>query len=225
MQASDPPTRSPSLLAPSRRFQRFPPLTHPTYSPLPACIHPLNPYKALHCEMPRRWVCYRVKFELLDKIESISDTRIVATKSVSMAEEYLADHFPSFPVLPGVMMLEALTQAAGWLMHHRSKFAKTFAVLKEARQLRYGTFLAPGNTLRVEVDFVKETPTGATFKAAGTVNGEQALTGRLEIAYFNLVEKDPDAAHLDKQLSAHTLSRWQVLTDRSLEVPAASLTL
>jgi 3-hydroxyacyl-[acyl-carrier-protein] dehydratase len=168
---------------------------------------------------------FTVKFELLDKIESISDTRIVATKSVSMAEEYLADHFPSFPVLPGVMMLEALTQAAGWLMHHRTKFAKSFAVLKEAKQLRYGTFLAPGNTLRVEVDFVKETPTGATFKAAGTVNGEQALTGRLEIAYFNLVEKDPEAGHLDVQLAEHTQSRWKVLTDRSLQATAPSLPL
>ena len=36
-------------------------------------------------------------------------------KYVSLAEEYLADHFPTFPVLPGVMMLESATQAAGWL--------------------------------------------------------------------------------------------------------------
>ena len=54
-----------------------------------------------------------MKFNLLDKIESISDARIVAVKHVSLAAEYLADHFPRFPVLPGVMMLEALTQAAG----------------------------------------------------------------------------------------------------------------
>jgi 3-hydroxyacyl-[acyl-carrier-protein] dehydratase len=166
-----------------------------------------------------------VKFELLDKIESISDSRIVAMKSVSLAEEYLADHFPSFPVLPGVMMLEALTQAAGWLMHHRTKFGKSFAVLKEAKQLRYGTFLAPGNTLRVEVEFVKATPAGASFKAAGTVNGEQALTGRLEIAYFNLAEKDAEAGHLDQQLARHTLARWKVLTERSASVVTESLSI
>ena len=57
-----------------------------------------------------------MKFNLIDKIESISDDRIVASKQVSLAEEYLADHFPTFPVLPGVLMLEALTQAAGWLL-------------------------------------------------------------------------------------------------------------
>jgi hypothetical protein len=63
---------------------------------------------------------------------------------VSLAEEYLADHFPTFPVLPGVMMLEAITQAAAWLLHRRSDFAKSMAVLKEARNVKYGTFVAPG---------------------------------------------------------------------------------
>ena len=73
-----------------------------------------------------------MKFNLIDKIEHLSDDRIVAVKQVSLAEEYLADHFPTFPVLPGVMMLEAITQAAGWLLHHRTNFSKSMAVLKEA---------------------------------------------------------------------------------------------
>src|SRR6201999_1214263 len=104
---------------------------------------------------------------LIDKIESLTDEKIVAVKYVSLAEEYLADHFPTFPVLPGVMMLEALTQAAGWLLNRRSNFAKSIAVLKEARNVKYGNFVAPGNSLRVEVDFFKPTDTGAIFKAAG----------------------------------------------------------
>ena len=70
-----------------------------------------------------------MKFNLIDKIQRLEPNRIVASKSVSLAEEYLADHFPKFPVLPGVMMLEALTQAAGWLMHHRENFAKSVVVL------------------------------------------------------------------------------------------------
>ena len=112
-----------------------------------------------------------MKFNLIDKIESVSDTRLVGVKYVSLAEEYLADHFPTFPVLPGVMMLEALTQAAGWLLHRRTNFAKSFAVLKEARNVKYGNFVAPGNYLRVEVELLKETDAGAAFKATGTVNG------------------------------------------------------
>ena len=153
-----------------------------------------------------------MKFNLIDKIEEISDLRIVAVKYVSLAEEYLADHFPTFPVLPGVMMLEALTQAAGWLLHHRTNFAKTMAVLKEAKNVKYGHFVAPGNFLRVEVEFNKQTETGATFKAAGTVNGQkQALAARLELAYFSLAEREPEWAYVDAKLMKHTKQRWSVL--------------
>src|SRR5208337_3056093 len=96
-----------------------------------------------------------VKFNLIDRIEEVSESRLVAVKYVSLAEEYLADHFPTFPVLPGVMMLEAMTQAASWLMHLRSGFAKSMVVLKEARNVKFGNFVAPGNALRIEVDAVK----------------------------------------------------------------------
>ena len=153
-----------------------------------------------------------MKFYLIDKVEQITPQRIVAVKNVSLAEEYLADHFPTFPVLPGVMMLEALTQAAAWLLYVNSSFAKSVAVLKEARNLRYGNFVAPGNTLKLEVELFKSTNTGATFKAAGLVDGQQALTGRIELAYFNLADKQPELAKTDERLIAHTKRRWDVLT-------------
>jgi len=152
-----------------------------------------------------------VKFNLIDKIESLSADKIVATKYVSLAEEYLSDHFPTFPVLPGVMMLEAMVQAAGWLLHTRSDFAKSMAVLKEARNVKYGTFVAPGNSLRVEVDFAKETDAGATFKALGTVNGATAVAARIELSYFNLAEKQPELVGLDAKLIEHHRARWSVL--------------
>ena len=152
-----------------------------------------------------------MKFNLIDKVEQLSDEKIVAVKYVSLAEEYLADHFPTFPVLPGVLMLEAITQAAGWLLHHRRKFGASMAVLKEAKNVKYGSFVAPGNFLRVEVDFMKDTGAGATFKAVGSVNGAQALSARVEVAYFNLGDKRPDLAELDARMTEHNKARWNVL--------------
>src|SRR5438477_12995239 len=108
-------------------------------------------------------------------------------------------------------MLEALTQAAAWLLHRRSGFAKSIAVLKEARNVKYCNFVAPGNALRVEVDFFKPTETGAVFKAAGIVNDTQALSARIELSYFNLGEKQPELAALDRILIDHTKARWTVL--------------
>jgi 3-hydroxyacyl-[acyl-carrier-protein] dehydratase len=153
-----------------------------------------------------------VKFNLIDRIEQLTDERIVAVKYVSLAEEYLADHFPTFPVLPGVMMLEALTQAAGWLLHRRSDFRCSMAVLKEARNVKYGQFVAPGESLRVEVDLLKETAAGgATFKASGTVYGATSVQARIEIAYFNLADKSPELADVDRRLTEHNRRRWDVL--------------
>ncbi|MBC7783942.1 MAG: beta-hydroxyacyl-ACP dehydratase [Burkholderiales bacterium] len=156
-----------------------------------------------------------MKFYLIDKVEQITPQRIVAVKSVSLAEEYLADHFPTFPVLPGVMMLEALTQAAAWLLHVGSGFAKSMAVLKEARNLRYGNFVAPGNTLRLEVELFKSTGTGAVFKASGLIGDQQALTGRLELAYFNLADKQKELAGTDARLIAHNKRRWDILMSQA----------
>ena len=168
----------------------------------------------------------RVKFNLVDKIEQLTDERIVGVKYVSLAEEYLADHFPTFPVLPGVMMLEAVVQAAGWLMHHRTNFSRSMAVLKEARNVKYGHFVAPGTFLRVEVDFVKATDGGAAFKAVGWVGSEQAVQMRVELAYFNLADRNPELTETDTRCIAHHRQRWELLRtgspDLKLREPSGS---
>ncbi len=152
-----------------------------------------------------------MRFNLIDKVLEISADRLVAVKQVSLAEEYLADHFPTFPVLPGVMMLEALVQGAAWLIHRKRDFGCSMAVLKEARNVKYGTFVAPGNALRIEVDAVKWLDDGATFKANGTVNGNQAVAARLQIAYFNLSSRGPEMEEIDRRLIAHHRRRWELL--------------
>jgi len=152
-----------------------------------------------------------VKFYLIDSIDSLSDTRIKAGKSVSLAEEYLADHFPTFPVLPGVLMLEALTQAASFLHWARTDFASSIVVLKEAKNVRYGQFVAPGHRLLVDVEYVKDTQAGATFKAVGTVDGEQAVSARLELASFNLADRDASMDGVDSSLREHHRNRLGVL--------------
>jgi 3-hydroxyacyl-[acyl-carrier-protein] dehydratase len=159
-----------------------------------------------------------VKFYLIDKIESVSAERLVGIKVVSLAEEYLADHFPTFPVLPGVMMLEAMTQAAAWCLHARHGFTKSMAVLKEARNVKYGKFVTPGDTLRLEVELIRlidgHSPgeSGGLFKGVGTVAGSSALTARLQIAYFNLADTQSDLAEVDRRLIEHHRSRWEALT-------------
>ena len=162
----------------------------------------------------------------MDSVIGVDEAKgqIRTLKQVSLAEEYLADHFPSFPVLPGVMMLECAVQSAAWLLHLRSGFAKSVAVLKEAKNVRYGNFVAPGDALTITVDLMKEAEGGATFKFAGqTGGGAQAVTGRLELSYFNLAEKDADAEAADERLIEHHRRRWTALT--SANPPATPIEL
>jgi 3-hydroxyacyl-[acyl-carrier-protein] dehydratase len=152
-----------------------------------------------------------MKFNLLDKIESIDERRIVAVKHVTLAEEYLADHFPTFPVLPGVLMLEAAVQAAGWLLHHTWQFARSMAVLKEARNVKYGHFIAPGDFLRVTAEPVRLNEDGGLFKISGQVGQDTAIAARIELAYFNLGQRSPDLAVLDAPLHEHNRRRYGIL--------------
>ena len=101
-------------------------------------------------------------------------------------------------------------------------FARSMAVLKEARNVRYGNFVPPGQFLRVEVELAKFTDTGGTFKATTSVGGSTALSGRFELAYFNLAEKQPELAAIDERLRAHNRQRWSIL-EQSLRQQAVSI--
>src|SRR5262245_24732991 len=103
-------------------------------------------------------------FDLVDAVIERSDEgggRIVTIKQVSAAEEYLQDHFPGFPVLPGVMMIEAMVQAARRLLETRAGGSETRMVLGGVRGLKYGCFVKPGEVLRVEVSVAKEPGDGS----------------------------------------------------------------
>lgn len=123
-------------------------------------------------------------FTLIDRILERTENSLTAIKQVSMAEEYLQDHFPGFEVLPGVMMIEALVQAGRELVGERAK-ARGWerVVLGSVRALKYGAFVRPGQTLRVTVTLLKETEEAFEVKGEGVVDrdgGEvTAVSGRL----------------------------------------------
>src|ERR1044072_8629995 len=128
-----------------------------------------------------------MRFWLLDKIRSFKpNEELCAVKNVTMTEEYLADHFPEFPVLPGVFMLEAATQAGSWLLRLSENFAHSIISLKEARNVKYADFVRPGKSLEVAVSMLKKDDRFATFKVEGQMEGQQTLSGRLVLERYNL---------------------------------------
>jgi len=142
-----------------------------------------------------------MKFHLVDTIELIEPgKRIVTTKALSLAEEYLADHFPAFPVMPGVMMLESLVQSAAWLVRLAQGYARSIVVLKSARNVRYVNFVQPGSVLRCELEAMLIEDETAKFKGLGLVDGHQAVSARLVLRCFNLADREARLAKADREI-------------------------
>jgi 3-hydroxyacyl-[acyl-carrier-protein] dehydratase len=163
-----------------------------------------------------------MRFCLLDRIVSLEpDVEITAVKSVSLAEEYLADHFPEFPVLPGVFMLEAATQAAVWLVRISENYAHSMITLQEARSVKFTDFVTPGNSLRLAVEQIKREDALVHFKFQGEVDGRVCVSGRLSLECYNLADDNPELASLDARMLAHQRTLEPLLT-RGMAAPAAT---
>lgn len=149
-----------------------------------------------------------MRFSLLDRVECLEPgRRIVALKGVSLAEEYLADHFPRAPVLPGVLMLEGLVQAAAWLVRASDDFAHSMVLLKEARGVKYAQFVEPGQTLRIAAEITARDGLDTRLKAQADVDGALAVSGRLVIQSYNLADANPAQAETDAFVVAR-LREW-----------------
>lgn len=133
-----------------------------------------------------------MRFVLIDRIAEIHRGQsLVAVKNLSLAEEYLADHFPGFPVMPGVLMLEALTQAGAWLIRDMEDFAHSVIVLRQAKTIKYGNFVEPGRQLQIKVDLVTHGDTETTFKGVGVIDGQEMVKGRITLTRYNLRDREP----------------------------------
>jgi len=142
-----------------------------------------------------------MRFCLLDRIVELEPgVRVTAVKRLRPDEEYLKDHFPRFPVMPGVLMLEAMYQASAWLVRQSEGFAHSMVVLKEARNIKYADFVTPGKELVVTAEVLKQDDTLTTLKAQGLLDGNVAVNGRLIVERYNLADRYPSRTNTDPYL-------------------------
>jgi 3-hydroxyacyl-[acyl-carrier-protein] dehydratase len=155
-----------------------------------------------------------MRFNLVDRItEWQAGKSLKGFKVLTLAEEYLADHFPGFPVMPGVLMLEAVVEASAWLWRITSDFEHSVIVMREAKNVKYGSFMQPGNTMEVAVELVKHEGELATFRGKGNIQGgAQTVSAQVTLIAYNIRDKNPALAALDEKLMAHWRERFAWLS-------------
>lgn len=115
---------------------------------------------------------HRYPFLLIDRILELEDMRVVSIKNVTMNEPHFNGHFPGFPVMPGVLIVEAMAQTAGVLVLNRiQNRSEKLVFLAMIEQARFRKPVVPGDQLRIEVVFLKLKPSVAKIHAVATVDG------------------------------------------------------
>src|SRR5271166_3337866 len=172
-----------------------------------------------------------MRFVLIDRIIDVRQWRsrlsgsnplstpgppLIAIKNLSLAEEYLGDHFPGFPVMPGVLMLEALTQAGAWLIRDMEDFAHSVIILKQAKTIKYGSFVEPGRQLELRVEMKEYDGRDCSFKGVGVIDGQEMVKGRFTLTRYNLRDKDAELHVTDSSIVAGLRDLYSTLRKGSV---------
>lgn len=125
---------------------------------------------------------HRYPFLLVDKIEEMEPgKRAVGYKNVTMNEYFFQGHFPEEPVMPGVLIIEALAQVGAVAVLSLEQFQGKIAYFAGINKARFRRKVVPGDVLKLEVEVVKLRGVAGIANAVATVNGEKAVEAEIMV--------------------------------------------
>lgn len=130
---------------------------------------------------------HRYPFLLVDKIISLDIEKgtIVGIKNLTFNENFFQGHFPNSPIMPGVLMLEALAQTGGILAHKKGVDGRV-AVLLNMKDVKFRNPVRPGDVLVLRCEGIHFSSKGGKVKAEATVGDKIAAQAEIGFAYVTL---------------------------------------
>lgn len=131
---------------------------------------------------------HRYPFLLVDRVIhlDLEKNEIIGQKNVSLNEEFFKGHFPFAPLMPGVLIIEALAQTGGILIHKKG-YEHKIALLMSVNSVKFRRPVTPGDILYLHVTGVHFGSRGGKIKAEAKVNGQLAVEAEIG---FGMIDKD-----------------------------------
>jgi beta-hydroxyacyl-ACP dehydratase FabZ len=127
---------------------------------------------SLDIQAIREILPHRYPMLLVDRIDELEEERVVGIKNVTVNEPFFAGHFPDFPVMPGVLIIEAMAQVAGVLVLNSipDRHSK-LVLLVSIEQAKFRKPVRPGDQLRIEMKVLRRKASVAKMNGTATVDG------------------------------------------------------
>lgn len=137
----------------------------------------------LNAEQIQAIIPHRYPFLLVDRITELEEgKKAVGLKNVTINEEYFKGHFPGYPVMPGVLIVEALAQVGAVAMLQKEENRGRLAFFAGIDNCRFKRQVVPGDTLKLEVEITRMRGAIGKGKAVATVQGEIACETEITFA-------------------------------------------
>ncbi len=137
----------------------------------------------------RELIPHRYPFLLVDRIEEIEPgVRAVGIKNVTQNEPFFEGHFPAYPVMPGVLIVEAMAQVGAVGVMALEEYRGKLALFAGIDGVRFRRQVIPGDVLRMEVELSRLKGRIGRGQGSATVNGERACEAELMFAFADRVE-------------------------------------
>lgn len=131
----------------------------------------------------RRAIPHRPPFLFVDQVVEITDRKIKATRRMDPGEAFFAGHYPGYPIMPGVLVCEAIFQTGAILLSRTmTDIGEGVPVLGRINNAKFKQMVRPGDTLELEAELVERIGTAYYMKGRASVGGKTAVTVEYAVA-------------------------------------------